>query len=117
MVKNACVQDYDYKIGFIENAMSLEKEKEHFVLHKADASNLEDDRAILLYNVINQLETSQDLLRESMKEDDLVFEGCLSEIECQIEDIDRSIEGLYDLADDLGLDLETFKSKSGIDRE
>lgn len=117
MVKNACVQDYDYKIGFIENAMSLEKEKEHFVLHRADASNLENDRAILLYNVINQLETSQDLLREYLKEDNLVFEGSLSEIECQIEDIDRSIEGLYDLADDLGLDLETFKSKSGIDRE
>lgn len=117
MVKNAYVQDYDYKIGFIENAMSLEKEKEHFVLHRADASNLEDDRAILLYNVINQLETSQDLLREYLKEDNLVFEGSLSEIECQIEDIDRSIEGLYDLADDLGLDLETFKSKSGIDRE
>ena len=117
MVKNASVQDYDYKIGFIENAMSLEKEKERFVLHRADASNLEDDRAILLYNVINQLETSQDLLREYLKEDNLVFEGSLSEIECQIEDIDRSIEGLYDLADDLGLDLETFKSKSGIDRE
>lgn len=117
MVKNACVQDYDYKIGFIENAMSLEKEKEHFVLHRADASNLENDRAILLYNVINQLETSQDLLREYLKEDNLVFEGSLSETECQIEDIDRSIEGLYDLADDLGLDLETFKSKSGIDRE
>lgn len=117
MVKKAYVQDYDYKIEFIENAMSLEKEKEHFVLHSADASNLEDDRAILLYNVINQLETSQDLLREYLKEDNLVFEGSLSEIECQIEDIDRSIEGLYDLADDLGLDLETFKSKSGIDRE
>lgn len=117
MVKNAYVQDYDYKIGFIENAMSLEKEKEHFVLHRADVSNLEDDRAILLFNVINQLETSQDLLREYLKEDNLVFEGSLSEIECQIEDIDRSIEGLCDLADDLGLDLETFKSKSGIDRE
>lgn len=117
MVKNAYVQDYDYKIGFIENAMSLEKEKEHFVLHRADASNLEDDRAILLYNVINQLETSQDLLREYLKEDNLVFEGSLSEIECQIEDIDHSIEALYDLAEDLNLDLNSFKEKNEYTKE
>lgn len=118
MVKHSLVENFDYKVSFIAYALSFEKEKDHFVLKRSDltATN-ESDRAILLYNVINQLETSQDLLREYLKEDNLVFEGSLSEIECQIEDIDRSIDGLYDLAEDLNLDLESFKEKNGFEKE
>ena len=118
MVKHSLVENFDYKVDFIAYALSLEKEKDHFVLNRSDmAQSNESDRAILLHNVINQLETSQDLLREYLKEDNLVFEGSLSEIECQIEDIDRSIDGLYDLADDLNLDLNSFKEKNGFEKE
>lgn len=108
----------DYKLEFIEGVLSEELEKDHFVLKRSDmAHSNESDRAILLHNVINQLETSQDLLREYLKEDNLVFEGSLSEIECQIEDIDRSIDGLYDLAEDLNLDLNSFKEKNEYAKE
>lgn len=110
--------DYDYKIDFIEGVLSKELEKEHIVPKKTvNTQSNESSRAILLANVINLLETSQDLLREYFQEEVPSFEGSLSEIECQIEDIDRSIDGLYDLAEDLNLDLNSFKEKNEYIKE
>lgn len=123
ITENMYIPDYgfsnsDYRDAFFEAVLPNKQEKESFTLNAPEMSSFqESDHAILLHNVIQQLETSQDLLREYFQEEVPSFEGSLSEIECQIEDIDRSIEGLYDLAEDLNLDLNSFKEKNEYTKE
>lgn len=64
----------------------------------------------LTHNIIYQLEDYQDMLREALQEEETNGYS-LSETECRIEDVDKSMEVMYELAEEISKAINEYGSE------